>query len=73
MSAIATQISFWTVPVKIKEVIEASSEMSFGLKKLPENKRYSLENIEYSNGFKTLRATYEGGMFIEFIPMGGNR
>jgi hypothetical protein len=68
MSAITTTIPFWTVPVKIDRVIEASEIRAFNLKKLPENKRYSLESVEYSNGEKTWRATFEGNIFIEFIP-----
>lgn len=68
MSAISTQISFWISPVKIEKVIEASELKMFSWKKLPEHIPCSLERVEYSSGEKTLRATFQGGLFVEFIP-----
>lgn len=68
MSAIATQIGFWVSPVKIEKVIEASELRMFRWKKLPEHIPCSLERVEYSNGEKTLRATFAGGLFVEFTP-----
>lgn len=71
MSAIATPISFWVSPVKIERVIEASELVMFKWKKLPENVPCSLSKVEYSNGEKTYRAEFSGGLFVEFIPKGG--